>query len=52
MWILFVYTLLKVVSYYDLSVPYMMGFQNKKQFGWVCGGGGVELYPVLFWIFL
>ena len=35
--ILFVYTLLKVVSYYDLSVMSMsvMGFQ--KKFGWVVG---------------
>ena len=33
-------TLLKVVSYYDLSVLSMsvMGFQNNKKFGW--GGGG------------
>ena len=39
MCILFVYTLLKVVSYYDLSVLSMsvMGFQ--EQFGW---GGWVE----------
>ena len=37
MCILFVYTLLKVVSYYDLSVLSMsvMGFQKK-----VCMGGG------------
>ena len=35
MCILSVYTLLKVVGYYDLSVlsMSMMGFQNKK-FGW------------------
>ena len=39
MCILFVYTLLKVVSYYVLSVLSMsvMGFQNK--FGWGVGGG-------------
>ena len=31
-----VYTLLKVVSYYDLSVLSMsvMGFQKRKKFGW------------------
>ena len=36
--ILFVYTLLKVVSYYDLSVLSMsvMGFQ--KKFRWRMGG--------------
>ena len=40
-----VYTLLKDVSYYDLSVLSMsvMGFQKKK-FGWGVGGWG-ELYP-------
>ena len=51
MCILFVYTLLKIVSYYDLSVPSMsvMGFQKKK-FGWgVCGR--CELFPVLLWTF-
>ena len=48
-------TLLKVVSYYDISVLPMsvMGFQ--KKFGWGCGwvGGWVwgELYSILFWIF-
>ena len=49
MCILFVYTLLKVVIYYDLSVLSMsvMGFQKKFGWGWVGG----ELYPVLFWIF-
>ena len=48
MCILFVYTLLKVVSYYDLSVLPMsvMGFQKKKGVGGWC-----ELYPILFWIF-
>ena len=38
------YTLLKIVSYYDLSVlsmSVMMGFQ--KKFAWGC-----ELHPVLF----
>ena len=50
MCILFVYRLLKVVRYYDLSVLSMsvMGFQ--KKFGWWVGGWG-ELYPSLFWIF-
>ena len=45
-----VYTLLKVVSYYDLSVLSMsvMGFQKKK-FGWVGWWG--ELYPSFFWDF-
>ena len=51
MCILFVYTLLKVVSYYDLSVLSMsvMGFQNKK-FGWRVGGwlGGVSSIQVFF----
>ena len=40
-----VFCLLKVVSYYDLSVL-SMGFQKKSVGGWG------ELYPVLFWIFL
>ena len=44
---LFVYALLKVVSYYDLIVLSMsvMGFQKN----WT--GGGSALYPSLFWIF-
>ena len=51
MCILFVNTLLKVVSYYDLSVLSMsvMGFPKKRLdrgMGW-----WGELYPVLFWIF-
>ena len=47
---LFVYTLLKVVTYYDLSVLSMsvMGFKKKSLDG-VSGWG--ELYPFLFWIF-
>ena len=49
--ILFAYALLKVVSYYDLSVPSMsvLGFQKKTVWmgGWWVGGGG-ELYPNLF----
>ena len=50
MCILFVYTLLKVVGYYDLSVLSMsvMGFKKKI---WMVGGWG-ELYPTFFWIFL
>ena len=49
---LFVYTLLKVVSYYDLSVLSMSvrGFQKKFGWGWGVGGWG-ELYPTSFWIF-
>ena len=45
MCILFVYTLLKVVSYYDLSVLSMsvMGFQKKSCWG--------DLYPSFFGIF-
>ena len=45
------YTLLKVVSYYDLSALSMsvMGFQKKK-FGWGVGGWG-ELYPSFFFDF-
>ena len=46
-----IYTLLKVVSYYDLSVLSMsvMGFQKKEV--WMGVGGWGELYPSLFWIF-
>ena len=46
-----IYTLLKVVSYYDLSVltTSVMGFQKKFGWGWVGGWG--ERYPSLFWIF-
>ena len=49
MCILSVYTLLKVVGYYDLSVLPMsvMGFQKKK-FGW---GGWGELYPIFVGFF-
>ena len=52
MCMLFVYTLLKVVSHYDLSVLFMlsvMGFQKNNLDRSV--GGWSELYPVLFWIF-
>ena len=51
MCILYVYTLLKVVGYYDLSVLSMsMMVSQKKNWmgGWV---GGVELYPIFFGIF-
>ena len=43
-------TLLKVASYYDLSVLSMsvMGFHKKV---WMGVGGWGELYPNLFWIF-
>ena len=42
MCILSVYTLLKVVGYYDLSVVSMsvMGFQKRKVWMWGAGGGG------------
>ena len=45
MCILSVYTLLKVVGYYDLSVLSMsvMGFQKKV---WMGVGGWGELYPI------
>ena len=42
------YTLLKVVGYYDLSVLSMsvMGFQNKKSLygGWVGGVSSIQVY--------
>ena len=52
MCILFVYALLKIVSYYDLSVLSMsvMCFKKKVWMG-VCVDGWCELYPSLFWIF-
>ena len=45
-----VYTLLKVVRHYDLSVLSLseMGFQNKV---WMGVGGRGELYPVSFFDF-
>ena len=46
MCILSVYTLLKVVGYYDLSVLSMSVMGCKKK---VWGGWG-EIYPILFWI--
>ena len=46
MCILFVYTLLKVVNYYDLSFLYMsgIGFQNKFEWGWVGGVSSIQVY--------
>ena len=51
MWILSVYTLLKVVGYYDLSVLSMsvMGFQKK---GWVGGVSSIQVFFGIFGIFL
>ena len=47
--IVYVYTLLKVITYYDLSVLSMsvVGFQQKK-FGWGGGVGGVSCIQVFF----
>ena len=47
MCVLFVYTLLKVVNYYNLSVLSMsvMGFQKKSVGGWG------KLHPSCFWNF-
>ena len=45
--ILFIYTLLKVVGYYDLSVLSMsvMGFQQKSlDGGWVGGVGSIQFF--------
>ena len=46
-----VYTLLKVVCYFDLSVLSMsvMGFQKKFGWGWV--GGVSSIQVVFFWNF-
>ena len=51
MCILSVYTLLRVVRYYDLSVLSMsvMGFQKKSLDGGLVGW--VSFYPSFFWIF-
>ena len=50
MYILSVYTLLKVVGYYDLSVLSTSVRAFKKVWmGWV--GGWAELYPILLGIF-
>ena len=50
--IVYVYTLLKVITYYDLSVLSMsvVGFQQKSLDGGGCGWG--ELYPSFFSRFL
>ena len=50
MCILSVYTLLKVVGYYDLSVLSMSVVVSQKNV-WMGVGGWGELYPLLFWIF-
>ena len=46
-----IYTLLRVVGYYDLSVLSMsvMGFKKKEV--WMGVGGWGELYPSFFWDF-
>ena len=44
------YILLKVVSYYDLSVLSKSVMVSKKKFGWGVGGWG-ELYPSFFFYF-
>ena len=41
------YTLLKVVGYYDMSVLSMSVIGLKKKFGWGVSGWG-ELYPFFF----
>ena len=49
-----VYTLLKVVGYYDLSVLSMsvMGFQQKSLYGgWVGGVSSIQVFFVDFWNF-
>ena len=50
MCILSVYTLLKVVGYYDLSVLSMtvMGFQKKVWMGWVGGVSSIQFF-LDFW---
>ena len=52
MCILFVYTLLKVVSYYDLSVLFMsvMGFQKKLDGGGLVGWA-LSKFILDFWNF-
>ena len=49
MCIIYIYSLLKVVGYYDLSVLSMsaMGFPKEK----VMVGGWGELYPIFFFDF-
>ena len=53
---LYIYTLLTVVSYYDLSVLSMsvMGFQKKVRMeggGWVGGVGSIQVYFGFFEFF-
>ena len=47
------YTLLKVVGYYDLSVLSMsvMGFQKKFGWGWVDGVSSIQLLLLDVWPF-
>ena len=51
MCILPVHSLLKVVSYFDLSVLPMSVMGFKKSLDWGMGGWGEQLYPSFFWIF-
>ena len=46
MYSVYIYTLLKVVSYYDLSVLSMsvMGFQKKFGWGWVGGMISIQVF--------
>ena len=50
MCILFVYALLKVVSYYDLSVLSMSVMGFPKKFGWVLSS--IQVFFLDFWNFL
>ena len=45
------YTLLKVVGYYDLSVLSMSVMVSTKKEVWMGVGGWGELYPIFFGIF-
>ena len=45
----YIYILLKVISYYDLRVL-SMSVMSLKKIGWEVGGWS-ELYPSLIWIF-
>ena len=53
MCILSVYTLIKVVGYYDLSVLSMsvIGFQNKKFGGWVGGVSSIQFFLIFLEFF-
>ena len=44
MCILSVYTLLKIVGYYDLSVMSMSVIGLKKKFGWVGGVSSIQVF--------